>query len=171
MSGSKAVMPSTPDEQPGAASDDLAGCDNPSGLAVGTELTPVELVPLSEDDAAANRRDAERFAVGACRPIAIRALNGPEDQPGAWIVADILDLSTTGCCLLVMDGESYPVGQTVEIDVRAHPDFGLGALRSHLRWFVHSDFVHTVGLLFQEPLDRIPSLLPCRRSGVRDPLE
>jgi len=53
------------------------------------------------------------------------------------------------------------VGQELEIDVRPHPDFGIDSLKAHLRWFVHSDFVHTIGVLFRDPLARgVPILLP-----------
>ena len=102
-----------------------------------------------------------RATVEACRSIALQLLAADGAAASAWLAADILDLSLGGVCLLVCDDGSLPLqqGMALRLDVSAQPDFQLERIGASLRWFVPSGFVVTLGLLFDQPLERLPVLI------------
>lgn len=123
---------------------------------------------------AACRRRHPRLVAPPCRPITVRCLVGGEADPQPWLYADILDISLGGLCLLITAELALELGQRFSVDFRAHrlPDAGErshSCLTASLRWFVHSGYVSTLGLGFEQPLAALPELLPERRQRLRDP--
>jgi hypothetical protein len=112
------------------------------------------------------RRNTYRHPVEVCRPIGLQLLNGRRQPDTGWLLADILDLSLGGLCLLITEDTDHPFRplHRVRLNVAAHPGFGVSALDGELRWFVKSDYVLTLGIGFDQPLASLPNLLPCRRS-------
>ncbi len=88
----------------------------------------------------------------------------------AWYLADILDVSVGGFCLLITEDQPMPLTQLMRLrlDVRPHPSFGTPVVGAELRWFVRAGFVVTLGVGFDQPLAEIPALLPCRRGARRE---
>ena len=114
-------------------------------------------------------RRLERFQVQASRPIALRLLDGEGRSQGQWMLADILDISRGGFCLLLSGPLQLPIGQRLQLDVRCHPDFGSHRLESEVRWARSSASFTTVGVAFKDTLPRVPRLELERRSVRRDP--
>jgi len=116
-----------------------------------------------------NQRKLERFAVQGTRPIALRPL-GPGGLPaGPWVLADILDISLGGLCLLVSGLQELGRGQPLELDLRCHPDFGVPRLEVDVRWCISSESFTTLGIAFPVPLSVLPELELERRHERRDP--
>lgn len=114
-------------------------------------------------------RRLERYPVQASRPIALRLLDDSSQPQGRWLLADILDISRGGVCLLVSGPMPLPTEQRVQLDVRCHPDFGTERLVSLVRWCRSSISFTTLGLAFLELLPRVPRLELERRTVRRDP--
>ncbi|MFY8150210.1 MAG: PilZ domain-containing protein [Prochlorococcaceae cyanobacterium] len=119
---------------------------------------------------AAGRRHHLRNPVEACRPIAVQVLDDWGNPASAWYLADILDVSLGGFCLLITEDSPMPLTQQMRLrlDVRPHPAFGADVVGAELRWFVRAGFVVTLGVGFDQPLTELPALLSCRRSERRD---
>jgi hypothetical protein len=111
----------------------------------------------------------ERFQVQASRPIALRLLDGEGRPEGRWILADILDISRGGFCLLLSGPLELPVAQKLQLDVRSHTDFGTLRLESEVRWCRSSASFTTLGVAFRDTLPRVPKLALERRNTRRDP--
>ena len=116
-----------------------------------------------------DHRRLERYPVQASRPIALRLLDASGQPQGAWFLADILDISRGGLCLMVSGPMQLPDGQRLLMDVRCHPDFGRLRLESVVRWCRSSMAFTTLGLAFLELLPRVPRLELERRTVRRDP--
>lgn len=114
-------------------------------------------------------RTYARHSVECCRPIAVRHLETDGQPIGRWFLADIMDLSEGGMCLLASDDQTPEVGQGLLLDVRTHPNFGQLRLKVQLRWFVRAHFALTFGVAFASPLAEVPALAVERRSLRRDP--
>ena len=114
-------------------------------------------------------RRLERYPVQASRPIALRLLDAGGQPQGRWFLADILDISRGGLCLMVSGPMQLPAEQRLQMDVRCHPDFGLLRLESVVRWCRSSIAFTTLGLAFLEALPRVPRLELERRTVRRDP--
>jgi hypothetical protein len=114
-------------------------------------------------------REHLRVPVESCRPIAVRPLDSQGQPCGRWFLADLMDLSVGGMCLLASDGQTPEVGQWLLLDLRCHPGFGQIRLRAQLRWFVRAHFALTFGVAFASPLPEVPVLAVERRSLRRDP--
>lgn len=114
-------------------------------------------------------RQLERYPVQASRPIAARLLDANGQPQGRWFLADILDISRGGLCLLVSGPIQLPADQRLQLDVRCHPDFGRLRLESLARWCRSSVGFSTLGLAFSEVLPRVPRLELERRTVRRDP--
>jgi len=101
-----------------------------------------------------------------CRPIGLQLLNDALEPVTAWLLADILDISLGGLCLLITDSTDHHFAprHRVCVNVTAHPSFGVSDLLGELRWFVKSDYVVTMGIGFDQQLAELPDLLPCRRA-------
>ena len=158
--------------------------ESPSGNA----LALAELEPLLEVEAGTlldgfpeelgveghdhNQRRTYRHPVEVCRPIGLQLLNEALEPVTAWLLADILDVSLGGLCLLITETTDHPFAprHRVRLNVTAHPSFGVSEVMGELRWFVKSDYVVTMGIGFDQQLAELPDLLPCRRT-VRRPLE
>jgi hypothetical protein len=114
-------------------------------------------------------RRLERYPVQASRPIAVRLLDESGTPQGRWFLADILDISRGGLCVLVSGPMALPTDQRLQLDVRCHPDFGRQRLESMVRWCRSSISFTTLGLAFHETLPRVPRLELERRTTRRDP--
>jgi hypothetical protein len=115
------------------------------------------------------RRRPERYPVVGSRPIALRPLD-PEGQPaGAWMLADILDISLGGLCLLITGSLELQPGQMLELDLRSHPNFPWVRMSVQSRWWISADSFSTLGLSFEPQLTTIPRLAMERRGQRRDP--
>jgi hypothetical protein len=140
-------------------------------FSAGTALRPLEDLDgatlLAEDG---GRRNHLRNPVEACRPIAAQMLDAHGSPASAWYLADILDVSVGGFCLLITEDQPMPLTQLMRLrlDVRPHPSFGTPVVGAELRWFVRAGFVVTLGVGFDQPLAEIPALLPCRRGARRE---
>lgn len=134
--------------------------------------------PLADFDAATAlelqsqrvRRLHARSPVEACRPIGVQLINDDGSPACPWTLADILDISNGGFCLLITEHPDLPIKtlMRLRLDVRPHPGFGVDVLHGELRWFVNSGFVLSFGVGLDAPLADIPPLLPCRRSSRRE---
>ncbi|WP_216900657.1 PilZ domain-containing protein [Synechococcus sp. CCY 9618] len=128
------------------------------------------LLRAEEDEASGQEHRAfERHAVECCRPIAIRRLDADRQPSGRWFLADILDLSEGGFCLLASDDQSMEAGQWLQLDLRSHPGFRQIRMQAQLRWFVRAHFALTFGVAFAAPLSEVPTLAVERRGLRRDP--
>ncbi len=114
-------------------------------------------------------RRLERYPVQASRPIAVRLLDAEGQPRGPWFLADILDISRGGLCLLVSGPLELPTDQRLQLDVRCHPDFGTLRLESIVRWCMSSSSFTTLGIAFLAALPRVPRLELERRTVRRDP--
>jgi|LauGreDrversion4_2_1035121.scaffolds.fasta_scaffold1480580_1 hypothetical protein len=114
-----------------------------------------------QQDAGAPRRVQQRDQVEVSRPIAVRLLDDGGEPLSAWLVADILDVSVGGLCLLLAQDDSLPLRQLMplQLDVRNQPGFQRELMGAQLRWFVPSGFVVTLGLVFDTPLPDLPALV------------
>ncbi len=133
-------------------------------------------VLLSESGAAQARdwlghehRRLERCPVQASRPIALCELDGEHGLVGRWLLADILDISKGGMCLMVSGSLHVPAEQPLMLDVRSHPGFGVLRLEVTVRWCRCSASFTTFGVSFLEPLAAVPRLELERRTQRRDP--
>ena len=133
-------------------------------------------VLLSENGAAQARewlghehRRLERCPVQASRPIALRELDGEHGLVGRWLLADILDISKGGMCLMVSGVHHFLAEQPLMLDVRSHPGFGELRLEVTVRWCHRSLSFTTFGVSFLQPLPAVPRLELERRSERRDP--
>jgi hypothetical protein len=114
-------------------------------------------------------RRLERYPVAGSRPIALRPL-GPDGQPaGSWMLADILDISLGGLCLLITGSLELQPGQMLELDLRSHPNFPWVRVTVQTRWWISADSFSTLGLSFEPQLTTIPRLAMERRGQRRDP--
>lgn len=118
-----------------------------------------------------DHRRLERYPVQASRPIALRLIDDIGQPQGRWFLADILDISRGGLCLLVSGPMQLPGAQRLQLDVRCHPDFGRHRLESEVRWCRSSISFTTLGLAFLELLPKVPRLELERRTTRRDPNE
>ncbi|MFM7313924.1 MAG: PilZ domain-containing protein [Cyanobium sp.] len=116
------------------------------------------------------RRLHARAMVAAARPLAMQPLDPDSQTLQSWTLVDILNISLGGLCLLVPHdgGQIFHPSRLVRLDVRCHPDFGVATLMGQIRWSLASDFVMTLGIGFESPLEVFPELLPCRRSHRRE---
>jgi hypothetical protein len=117
------------------------------------------------------RRLHARAPVESCHPIGVQLLNDDGAPASAWTLADILDISNGGFCLLITEHPELTITtlMRLRLDVRPHPGFGVDLLHGELRWFVNSGFVLSFGVGLDAPLAAIPPLLPSRRE--LDPAE
>lgn len=159
-----------PEEDPGGISDAAAKSAaaanaDPNGSCV--LLGP----PAGGEWLGREHRRLERYPVQASRPIAVRLLDADGQPKGLWFLADILDISRGGLCLLVSGPMQLPGAQRLQLDVRCHPDFGRHRLESEVRWCRSSISFTTLGLAFLELLPKVPRLELERRTTRRDPNE
>jgi hypothetical protein len=117
------------------------------------------------------RRIAFRSPVEAVRSIGLMLLDNTGYAASPWLVADILDVSRGGLCLLLAERPDKPFRPhfRVRLNVSMHPDFGQPELAGSLRWFVRAEHerVVTLGVQFDQELPRLPTLLACRRDQPR----
>ncbi len=116
-----------------------------------------------------DQRRTYRHPVEVCRPIGLQLLNDALEPVTPWLLADILDISLGGLCLLITESTDHHFAprHRVRVNVTAHPSFGVSDLLGELRWFVKSDYVVTMGVGFDQQLAELPDLLPCRRAVRR----
>jgi hypothetical protein len=126
-------------------------------------LTP----PDSGDWLSQEHRRLERYPVQASRPIAVRLLDDNGQPQGRWFLADILDISRGGLCLLLSGPMQFQAEQRLQLDLRNHPDFGQQRLECLVRWSHNTTISFcSLGVVFQEVLPRVPRL-ELERCGVR----
>ena len=116
-------------------------------------------------------RKLERFPVQGTRPIALRLLQAGGAPATPWVLADILDISLGGLCLVVSGPLELPTGQALELDLRSHPAFARLRLTVEARWCRSADSFTTFGIAFPDQLSTIPHLSLERRGVRRDPNE
>jgi hypothetical protein len=119
--------------------------------------------------AAPEKRRMRRYQVAGSRPVLLRPVvaEGQDEQP--WLVADILDISIGGLCLLISGNVELDSEQQVELDLRAHPQFPWTRLTVEVRWWISAGTFTTLGIVFPVPLAGIPRLEQERRGVRRDP--
>ena len=114
---------------------------------------------------ALNRRREVRLAVGSVLPVQLRPMP-PGQPPGAWISADILDISHGGLALLLSASAALPAQLPLLLDVSNHPGFGRVRLAATLRWSAPADglgVLQVVGVQFDQPLPLVPPLVQSRK--------
>ncbi|MCP9850976.1 PilZ domain-containing protein [Cyanobium sp. Morenito 9A2] len=122
-------------------------------LAAGTALRATQA-----DVDFGNRREHFRSPIEVTRPIGL-ALASPQGEPiSPWISADILDLSTGGLCLVLMAGQDFEPNAHLVLNLRSQPGFGIEQLPVGLRWFVKGGLLVSLGVGFDQPFERLPSL-------------
>lgn len=126
--------------------------------------------PLSDEWLGHEQRRLERYPVQASRPIAMRLLDD-DTGDGSWHLADILDIGLGGLCLMLSGALKPSKGQRLQLDLRAHPDFGCSRMEAVVRWCRSAAGFTTLGIAFIQPLSRLPHLELERRSTRRDPNE
>ena len=114
------------------------------------------------------QRRLERYPVAGSRPIALRPLDSDGQPAGPWILADILDISVAGLCLLITGSLDLQPSQKLELDLRSHPNFPWHRVAVQARWCVSAESFSTLGLCFDQPLTAIPRLAMERRGQRRD---
>lgn len=70
-----------------------------------------------------DQRRTYRHPVEVCRPIGLQLLNDALEPVTAWLLADILDISLGGLCLLITDSTDHHFAprHRVRVNVTAHP--------------------------------------------------
>lgn len=112
---------------------------------------------------ARERRSDFRSPVEVVLPVAMMLLDDTGYPASDWLVADILDLSCGGMCLLIggQPGSPFLPHGRVRLDVSMHPDFGVPTLSGSLRWFTRAgQQMVSLGLQFDRELPRLPALQP-----------
>lgn len=137
------------------------------GITAATVLQGNHHAAASGDE----RRCSFRSPVEAVRSIGLMLLDDTGYAASPWLVADILDVSRGGVCLLLVERKENPFRPhfRVRLNVSMHPDFGLPELAGSLRWFVRAEHEHvvTLGVQFDAEMPRLPELLACRRDQPR----
>ena len=114
---------------------------------------------------ALNRRSAVRLPVGSVLPVQLRPMP-PGQPPGAWISADILDISHGGLALLLSASAAMPPLVPLLLDLSNHPGFGRVRLPATLRWRAPADglgALQVIGVQFDQPLPLVPPLVQSRK--------
>jgi hypothetical protein len=149
-----------------------AGTSAETAAAQGS-LNPVDapcFIDASEDHwKGPDCRLLERYPVQGTRPIALRRLDRAGRYVGEWMLADILDISLGGLCLLVSGAVELARGERLILDLRAHPGFRVVRLNVEVRWSDISASFTTLGIAFPEQLAAIPPLELERRQMRRLP--
>ncbi len=112
-----------------------------------------------------SRRHEPRMAVGSVLPVQLRFLSTGQ-PPGAWMTADILDISHGGMALLVPCLETTLVGEPLLLDLSQHPGFDAVRLPAVLRWSCPAGdlgVLQLIGVQFDQPLPRVPPLVQSRK--------
>jgi len=126
---------------------------------------PLDQPLWDEVGAPLNRRHDPRLPVGSVLPVQLRAL--PEAAPpGAWLSADILDISHGGLALLVQANAALSSGCPLLLDVSNHPGFAAVRLPATLRWSAPADglgALQVIGVQLDRPLPRVPPLVQSRK--------
>jgi hypothetical protein len=152
--------------------------EHPAGTSAETAADPGAVKPVDAAcfiDASEEHwkgpecRLLERFPVQGTRPIALRRLDRAGRFNGEWMLADILDISLGGLCLLVSGALDLQRGEHLLLDLRAHPGFGVLRLEVDVRWSSIADSFTTLGIAFPEQLNAIPALELERRQMRRMP--
>ena len=160
-----ASTPFPPFPEPPGGSDPLG---DPPAVTAATVLQGQGDGSASSGD---ERRIAFRSPVEAVRSIGLMLLDDTGYAASPWLVADILDVSCGGFCLLLGERPDQPFRPRfrVRLNVSMHPDFGAPELGGSLRWFVRAEHEHlvTLGVQFDAELPRVPTLLACRRDQPR----
>jgi hypothetical protein len=114
-------------------------------------------------------RRLDRFPVAGTRPIALRFLQAEGQSLGPWVLADILDISQGGLCLLITSSLELLPSQPLELDLRSHPGFPWTRVEVEARWWIGTEGFATLGVAFDSQLQEIPRLEVERRGQPRDP--
>lgn len=146
------------------------GVHPPQPEATADEPCLLRSSPAGGEWLGVEHRRLERYPVQASRPIALRLLEEGRPQ-GPWLLADILDISRGGLCLMLSGALALPSRQRLQLDVRVHPDFGVQRLEGEVRWCHGSARFTTLGVAFLQSLPALPRLELERRSVRRDPNE
>ena len=140
----------------------------PSNLPSVSGVIPSD---LEDPGLRGDQRAFVRQPIESCRNIAVRRLDGDFKPYGRWFLADIVDVSEGGMCLIASEEQALEVGQWLLMDLRCHPGFGQLRLQAQLRWLKRAHFALAFGVAFANPLKEVPVLSVERRSIRRDPNE
>ena len=152
------AMPATPSaSRPDQPTRSVPPATTPTAAAT---TAPTNATAAAARDTAAERRGAFRRPVEVSCSIALMLLDGQGEPASPWMVADILDLSLGGLCLLTHDRYNHPYASTstLLLDLSTQPSFGVTELAATLRWYVKTDPVVTLGVAFEQPLPALPML-------------
>lgn len=116
-----------------------------------------------------DKRRLRRYQVAGSRPVLFRPVIPQSQDELPWLVADILDISLGGLCLLLSGSLELSADQCVELDLQAHPQFPWTRLTVEVRWWISAGTFTTLGIVFPAPLASIPRLEQERRGVRRDP--
>ncbi|MFM7313926.1 MAG: PilZ domain-containing protein [Cyanobium sp.] len=147
----------------------LGGDADPTRAPIEDEGCLLQGPPHDSSWIGREHRRLERFQVQASRPIALRLLDERGQPEGLWLLADILDISRGGLCILLSGPLQLRNEQALQLDVRSHPSFGTLRLEADVRWCSCSSSFTTIGVAFRQTLPEIPRLALERRSVRRDP--
>lgn len=116
-------------------------------------------------------RRYSRVAVESCMPLGLQLIDDRGQPFSPWTLADILDISLGGLCLLLDRDFPLPEGQLpswVRLDLRHQPGFGIPWLPASIRASAKSQYALSLGVAFERALITLPTLVPCRRSQRRE---
>ena len=136
--------------------------------APGSGAYSLDLPPLSSaipqalgPELGGSPRREKRSTVDTCRAIALQLLGADGQACSGWHAVDIIDISLGGMCLLIAADHQIPLAElmALRLDVRSQPAFGVDVINAQLRWIKRSAFVHTLGIVFDQPLQGLPALV------------
>lgn len=116
-------------------------------------------VPLPGDE----RRGTFRSPVEAVRSIGLMFLDDTGYPSSPWLVADVLDVSCGGLCLVVAERRDSPLSSRsrVRLNLKVSPDFAMSDLPASVRWSGRAarDHLLILGVQFDTELPMLPALL------------
>ncbi len=168
--GGDAEARAWPISRPGDPPEPKPAPSSPAGGGPAHQDSCVLLSPPSDEEwLGMEHRRLERYPVQASRPIAMRLLDADGQPQSRWFLADILDISRGGLCLLLSGPMQLVTEQRLQLDVRCHPDFGQLRVQGLVRWCRSSLAFTTLGMAFLAVMPRVPRLELERRTVRRDP--
>lgn len=108
----------------------------------------------------AGRRRFARQPVQNGPSIGLKRLRPDGHWSPETVMADVLDVSIGGLCVLIADGRDFQPGDRLELQLDDHPGFGVARLTARIRWMRCSDLagVCVTGVAFDAPLRALPRL-------------
>ncbi len=112
------------------------------------------------------RRGTFRSPVEAVHSIGLMFLDDTGYPASPWLVADVLDVSVGGLCLVVAERRESPFSarSRVRLNLKLGPDMAISDLPASVRWSVPAarDHLLILGVQFDTELPTLPALLASR---------